>query len=48
MNLVLEAVDGVNDVVVSLELEKLGVLGGINLLHSVDFGFGINLQKTFL
>ena len=46
--LVLEAVNGVDDVVVGLELEHLSVFGGINLLHGVDFSLRINLQKAFL
>ena len=46
--LVLEAVNGIDDIVVGLKLEHLGVLGGINLLHSIDFGLWVNLQKAFL
>ena len=46
--LVLETVNGVDDVVVGLELELLGVLGGINLLHRIDLSLWIDLQKAFL
>ena len=46
VDLVLEAVNGIDDVVVGLELEHLRVLGGINLLHSFYLRLRIDFQKS--
>ena len=48
MHLVFEAVDGVDDVIVSFKLEHGGIFGGINLLHRVDFGVRVDFKQPLL
>ena len=44
----LEAVDGVEDVVVGLHGERFGRLGAVGALDGRDFGVGIDLQQPIL
>ena len=41
-----EAVNCINDIIVIIEMKHRVILGRINLLHGVNFGFGINLQQS--
>ena len=46
--LVLQAVDGVDDVVVGFQMELRGVLGGVDFLDGVDFRLRVDVEQPFL
>ena len=46
--LVLQAVNGVDDVVVGFQMELRGVLGGVDFLDGVDFRLRVDVEQPFL
>ena len=46
--LVLQAVDGVDDVVIGFQMELRGVLGGVDFLDGVDFRLRVDVEQPFL
>ena len=47
MGLLGERIDGVDDHVVSVEREGLGIFCTINILHGADLGIGIDAEQAF-